>query len=482
MNTAITYEAVIGLEVHVQLNTKSKIFCPCSTKFGAEPNTNVCPICMGFPGTLPVLNRGVVEKAVSAGLALGCRIQNISMFDRKNYFYPDLPKAYQVSQMFKPICLGGGLSIEKDDGTTKWVNITRIHIEEDAGKLVHGENIGSADSSYVDLNRSSIPLIEIVSEPEMTSAEEARLYMQKIRTILLYVNASDCNMEEGSLRCDANVSIRPVGQEKLGTRVEIKNMNSFRNVQRAVEYEIKRQERVLREGGSIRQETRLWDSVQNITQAMRSKENAHDYRYFPEPDLQQVYVSDEYIAELKRALPELPDSRKARFINDYKLPAEDAVLLVSDIHYADYYELALSFYKNPKLIANWLMGEALRVVNDKNIAISEVMTPEHLAALVKLVDEGVISGKQGKEVFAMAVETGKNPADLVKETGMAQLSNTDELNTFVQQVIAANPKEAERYQAGETKLQGFFVGQIMKVSSGKANPQLVNELLRKYLS
>ena len=482
MNTAITYEAVIGLEVHVQLNTKSKIFCPCSTKFGAEPNTNVCPICMGFPGTLPVLNRGVVEKAVSAGLALGCRIQNISMFDRKNYFYPDLPKAYQVSQMFKPICLGGGLCIEKDDGTTKWVNITRIHIEEDAGKLVHGENIGSADSSYVDLNRSSIPLIEIVSEPEMTSAEEARLYMQKIRTILLYVDASDCNMEEGSLRCDANVSIRPVGQEKLGTRVEIKNMNSFRNVQRAVEYEIKRQERVLREGGSIRQETRLWDSVQNITQAMRSKENAHDYRYFPEPDLQQVYVSDEYIAELKRVLPELPDSRKARFINDYKLPAEDAVLLVSDIHYADYYELALSFYKNPKLIANWLMGEALRVVNDKNIAISEVMAPEHLAALVKLVDEGIISGKQGKEVFAMAVETGKNPADLVKETGMAQLSNTDELNTFVQQVIAANPKEAERYQAGETKLQGFFVGQIMKVSSGKANPQLVNELLRKYLS
>jgi aspartyl-tRNA(Asn)/glutamyl-tRNA(Gln) amidotransferase subunit B len=479
---SITFEAVIGLEVHAQLNTKTKLFCSCSTEFGADANTQVCPICMGFPGTLPVMNRGVLNKAVTAGLALGCDIQNYSAFDRKNYFYPDLPKAYQVSQMFKPICLGGELLIEKEDGTTKKVNITRIHIEEDAGKLVHGENIGSADSSYVDLNRSSIPLIEIVSEPEMTSGEEARLYMQKIYTILQYANVSDCSMEEGSLRCDANVSIRPVGQEKLGTRVEIKNMNSFRNVQKAVEYEIKRQEALIREGGSVRQETRLWDNDQSVTKAMRSKEDAHDYRYFPEPDLQQVYVSDEYIEELRQALPELPDSRKARFINDYKLPVSDAVLLVSDIAYADYYEQALAAYNNPKLVANWLMGEVLRAVNDKRIGIFEVMAPEDLAALVKLVDTGVISGKQGKDLFPEAVETGKKPADIVKEKGMQQLSDTGELDALVQQVIAANPKEAERYRGGDTKLQGFFVGQIMKVSGGKANPQMVNELIKKNLS
>jgi aspartyl-tRNA(Asn)/glutamyl-tRNA(Gln) amidotransferase subunit B len=476
------FEPVIGLEVHVHLNTKTKLFCSCSTEFGAPPNSQVCPVCMGFPGTLPVLNRGVINKAVSAGLALGCNVQNVSMFDRKNYFYPDLPKAYQITQMFKPICLGGSLFIEKEDGSTKRVNITRIHIEEDAGKLIHGENIGAADSSYVDLNRSCIPLIEIVSEPDMRSAEEARLFMQKIRTILQYVGVSDCNMEEGSLRCDANVSIRPVGQEKLNTRVEIKNMNSFRNVQRAVEYEIKRQEHLVMGGGAVRQETRLWDSVQNITQSMRSKEDAHDYRYFPEPDLQQVYVSDEYIAELKAALPELPDSRKARFINEYKLPVSDAVLLVSDINYAAYYEETLKFHNNPKLIANWIMSEVLRSVNDKNLDIAGVMPPSHLAALTQLIESGVISGKQGKEVFTAAVESGKNPADIVKEQGMAQLSDTGALEVIVRQIIQEHPKEAERYRGGESKLQGFFVGQIIKASGGKANPGLVNDLIRKLLS
>ncbi len=477
------FEPVIGLEAHVQLNTQSKTFCSCSTEFGAEPNSHTCPICMGFPGSLPVLNRAVVEKAISAGLALGCSIQQTSIFDRKSYFYPDLPKAYQITQLFKPVCLGGSITIELENGERKTVGVTRIHIEEDAGKLVHGENIGSADCSYVDLNRSSIPLVEIVSEPDMRSAEEARVYMQKLRTILVYANVSDCNMEEGSLRCDANVSIRPVGQEKFGTRVEIKNMNSFRNVQRAVEYEIKRQEKVLREGGVIRQETRLWDNNKGITFPMRSKEDAHDYRYFPDPDLLPLEISDDMIEARRKILPELPDSRKARFMEKYGLPSYDADLLVSDITYAEYYEEALKFHNSPKQISNWMMSELLRVLNEKNCTISEVgIPPANLAALVKLIEDGTISGKQGKEVFHDAVTTGKNPADIVKEKGMAQVSDTGELEAMIKKVIEANPAEAERYRGGDMKLQGFFVGQIMKVSQGKANPKLVNELLKKLLS
>lgn len=477
------FESVIGLEAHVQLNTKAKIFCSCSTEFGAEPNSHVCPVCMGFPGSLPVLSKAVVEKAVSAGLALDCDIQKVSVFDRKSYFYPDLPKAYQVTQLFYPICLGGKITIELENGEKKTIGVTRIHIEEDAGKLVHGENAGSADCSYIDLNRSSMPLVEIVSEPDIRSAEEARLYMQKLRTLLKYANVSDCNMEEGSLRCDANVSIRPAGQEKLGTRVEIKNMNSFRNVQRAVEYEIKRQEKVLREGGTLRQETRLWDNNKGVTASMRSKEDAHDYRYFPDPDLLPLILTDNMIEERRKVLPELPDSRKARFIEKYGLPSYDADLLVSDITYAEYFEEALKNHNSPKLISNWIMSELLRVLNDKNCAISDVgISPASLATLVKLIEDGLISGKQGKEVFNDAVSTGKNPADIVKEKGMAQVSDTGKLELMLKKVIEANPAEAERYRNGEIKLQGFFVGQIMKVSQGKANPKLVNELLKKLLS
>lgn len=476
------YEPVIGLEVHVQLNTASKLFCSCSTEFGAPANTHVCPVCMGFPGTLPVLNKNAVDKAIKAGFALGCNIQKFSVFDRKSYFYPDLPKAYQITQLFYPICLGGQLTIEKENGEKKVVNITRIHMEEDAGKLVHGENIGSADCSYVDLNRSSIPLIEIVSEPEMRSAEEARLYMQKIRTILKYADVSDCNMEEGSLRCDANVSLRPVGAEKFGTRVEIKNMNSFRSVQRAVEYEIKRQTKLLNEGGNVRQETRLWDNDQGITASMRSKENAHDYRYFPDPDLMPLILNDSHIESIRVTVPELPDERKARFINEYGLSTQDADLLVSEIEYAEYYEEALKTHNSPKGVANWIMGELLRVVNDKNTSIYNAgITPAAVASLVKLIEDGTISGKQGKDVFADAVESGKTPADIVKEKGLKQLSDTSELEAIIAKVIKDNPAESERYRGGDTKLQGFFVGQVMKASHGKANPQMVNDILRKLL-
>lgn len=476
------FEPVIGLEVHVQLNTKSKLFCSCSTEFGAEANTHVCPVCMGFPGSLPVMNKGALDKAVLTGLALGCDIQLVSRFDRKNYFYPDLAKAYQISQMFFPICLGGSISIDSEDGTKKTINLTRIHLEEDAGKLIHGENIGSADSSYVDLNRSSIPLVEIVSEPELRTAADARLYMQKLRTILRYVDVSDCNMEEGSMRCDANISIRPVGQEAFGTRVEIKNMNSFRNVQRAIEYEIKRQEKVIREGGRIIQETRLWDNNNSVTISMRSKEDAEDYRYYPDPDLLPVVITKDYVDNISNNLPELPDSRKARFMSGYGLPVADAELLTSDIEYANYYEEALKAHNSPKLVANWVMGEVLRVVNDKNCAIFDAgIKPESVAELVKLVEDGTINGKQAKEVFASSVESGKTPSQIVKESGMEQVSDSGELENIVKAVLDANPAETERYKNGEAKLMGFFVGQIMKESKGKANPKMVNDIIKKLL-
>ncbi|GAB7141349.1 Asp-tRNA(Asn)/Glu-tRNA(Gln) amidotransferase subunit GatB [Deferribacterales bacterium RsTz2092] len=414
------YEPVIGLEVHVHLNTKSKIFCSCSTEFGGQANSQVCPVCMGFPGALPSFNEEALRKAVLAGLALGCDIQKYSRFDRKNYFYPDSPKAFQITQLFMPICLGGSVTIDNERGESKTFNLTRIHIEEDAGKLIHGENLGSANSSYVDLNRSSVPLIEIVSEPEIRSAEDARLYMQKLQIILRYAGVSDCNMEEGSMRCDANVSLRHIGQEKFGTRAEVKNMNSFRNVQRAVEYEIKRQEEILEGGGVVRQETRLWDATKGITMPMRTKEDADDYRYYPEPDLPPVVIDDNYINDLRSKLPELPDSRKARFMKDFGLSFADAYLLTSDIDYANYYEEALKAYNEPKKVANWVMSELLRIVNDKVCNIYQAnIAPKSLAELVQLIDSGAISGKQGKEIFALMVESGKTPADIVKEHNMA---------------------------------------------------------------
>jgi aspartyl-tRNA(Asn)/glutamyl-tRNA(Gln) amidotransferase subunit B len=474
------YEAVIGLEVHVQLNTASKIFCSCSAEFGAAANSHVCPVCMGFPGTLPVLNRAAADKAVQAGLALGCDIQKFSIFDRKSYFYPDLPKAYQITQMFYPICLGGGLEIETDAGRRR-INLTRIHMEEDAGKLIHGEGEESG-YSYVDFNRASVPLIEIVSEPDIRSAEEARLYLQKLRTVLRYIKVSDCNMEEGSLRCDANISVRPVGETKLGTKVEVKNMNSFRSVQHAIEYEIERQSGILSEGGKIKQETRLWDNEQGITLGMRSKENAHDYRYFPDPDLFPLKLTDAKIEELKKTIPELPDSRRTRFMEEYGLSAQDADLLVSEKDYADYYEAALRVHKSPKTVANWIMSELLRVVNDKNLGIFEAgVTPESLAKLVALIESGGISGKQAKEVFAEMAATGKTPDAIVKEKGLSQLSDKGELETIVEGVIKANPNETERYKNGEEKLLGFFVGLVMKESRGKANPKMVNDILKELL-
>ncbi|MDR2401808.1 MAG: Asp-tRNA(Asn)/Glu-tRNA(Gln) amidotransferase subunit GatB [Deferribacteraceae bacterium] len=474
------FEAVIGLEVHVQLNTASKIFCACSAEFGAEPNSHVCPVCMGFPGTLPVLNKAAADKAVQAGLALGCNIQKFSIFDRKSYFYPDLPKAYQITQMFYPICLGGFLNIDTGNGERR-INLTRIHMEEDAGKLIHGEG-EAAGYSYVDFNRASVPLIEIVSEPELRSAEEAKLYLQKLRTVLRYVKVSDCNMEEGSLRCDANVSVRPIGETKLGTKVEIKNMNSFRSVQRAIEYEIARQSEALSEGGIVRQETRLWDNDRGITLPMRSKENAHDYRYFPDPDLFPLKLTDEKIERLRRTIPELPDSRKGRFMGEYGLSAQDADLLVSEKDYADYYETALKTHKSPKGIANWIMSELLRVVNDKNLGIFETgIPPESIAKLVALIESGAISGKQGKEVFAEAVKTGKTPDAIVREKGMSQLSDKGELYGIVESVIRENPNETERFKNGEEKLLGFFVGLVMKESRGKANPKMVNDILKETL-
>ncbi|BAI81385.1 aspartyl-tRNA(Asn)/glutamyl-tRNA (Gln) amidotransferase subunit B [Deferribacter desulfuricans SSM1] len=476
------YEAVIGLEVHVQLSTKSKIFCSCSTEFGADPNTHVCPVCLGMPGVLPVLNKQVVEYTIKAGLALNCDIQRKSVFARKNYFYPDLPKGYQISQYELPICLNGFIEIEID-GVKKKIGITRIHMEEDAGKSIHGENLGSPAHSYVDLNRTGVPLIEIVSEPDIRTPEEARAYLQKLKTILEYIEVSDCNMEEGSLRCDANISLRPVGETKFGTKTEIKNMNSFRNVQRAIEFEIKRQAKILDEGGTIVQETRLWDPNKGITVSMRSKEEAHDYRYFPDPDLVPLIVENDWIEKVKSTLPELPDAKKERFMKEYGLPSYDAEVLISNKHYADYFEQSVKNHNNPKAISNWIMSEVLRDVNEKGCNIFELnVKPEHIAEIVKLIDDGKISGKIGKEVYQLVLESGKSPAKIVEEKGLIQISDESAIEEIVKKVLEANPKEVERYKNGEKKLQGFFVGQVMKETKGKANPKLVNQLLQKLLS
>jgi aspartyl-tRNA(Asn)/glutamyl-tRNA(Gln) amidotransferase subunit B len=476
------YEAVIGLEVHVQLSTKSKIFCSCSTEFGQEANSQVCPVCLGMPGVLPVLNKKVAEYTVKAGLAVGCAIQHKSVFARKNYFYPDLPKAYQISQFELPICVGGEIHIEPENGEPKIIGITRIHIEEDAGKLIHGENLGDAGSSYVDLNRTGTPLMEIVSEPDMRSGEEARAYLTKLKSVIKYLGISDCNMEEGSLRCDANISIRPFGQDKLGTKAEIKNMNSFKNVQKAIEYEIKRQEKVISEGGRIVQETRLWDADKGITLSMRSKEEANDYRYFPDPDLVPVVLDEAYINEVRASLPELPDAKISRFMTELSLSAYDANVLTAEKAYADFFEEAVKAGGTPKLIANWIMSEVMSAMNAKQCGIYETgITPVQVSELVKLIDSGKISGKIAKDVFKDVLETGKNPAAIVEEKGLVQMSDTGELEKIVQDIIDASPNEAERYRNGDKKLQGFFVGQAMKASKGKANPQMVNQIIAKLL-
>lgn len=476
------YEAVIGLEVHTELQTTTKIFCSCRTSFGADPNTNVCPVCLGLPGVLPVLNKKVLEYAVRAGLALNCEISRFSKFDRKNYYYPDLPKNFQTSQFDLPICEHGYLDVEVD-GEKRRIRITRAHMEEDAGKLVHhGTSITDSDYSLVDYNRTGTPLLEIVSEPDMRSAKEAVAYMEKMRAILQYVGISDCRMEEGSLRCDANVSVRPVGQKELGTKTEIKNINSFKGVERAIEYEAMRQAELLEDGGKVVQETRTWDEKEGITKSMRTKEEANDYRYFPEPDLVPFTVSDEYIENIRKSLPELPDARKERYMKEFGLSSEDAVFMTNDKATADYFEAAVAAGADPKAAVNWLMGEFASQLSTDGIEIDKApVSAENLAALLKLISKGTISGKIAKKVFATMWKEGGNPDDIVKAQGLVQISDTAELSKLVDEVVGNNPKAVEDFKAGKKKAVGALVGQIMKATKGKANPRVINELLNKKL-
>lgn len=476
------YEAVIGLEVHTELQTKTKIFCSCRTSFGADPNTNVCPVCLGLPGVLPVLNKKVLEYAVRAGLALNCEISRFSKFDRKNYYYPDLPKNFQTSQFDLPICEHGYLDVEVE-GEKRRIRITRAHMEEDAGKLVHhGTSITDSDYSLVDYNRTGTPLLEIVSEPDMRSAKEAVAYMEKMRAILQYVGISDCRMEEGSLRCDANVSVRPVGQKELGTKTEIKNINSFKGVERAIEYEAMRQAELLEDGGKVVQETRTWDEKEGVTKSMRTKEEANDYRYFPEPDLVPFTVSDEYIENIRKSLPELPDARKERYMKEFGLTSEDAVFMTNDKATADYFEAAVEAGADPKACVNWLMGEFASQLSTDGIEIAKApVSAENLAALLKLISKGTISGKIAKKVFATMWKEGGNPEDIVKAQGLVQISDTAELSKLVDEVVGKNPKAVEDFKAGKKKAVGALVGQIMKATKGKANPRVINELLNKKL-
>lgn len=477
------YEAVIGLEVHTELRTATKIFCSCKTSFGAEPNTNVCPVCLGLPGVLPVLNKKVLEFAVRTGLALNCEISRYSKFDRKNYYYPDLPKNFQTSQYDLPICEHGHLDIEVD-GKKSTVRITRAHMEEDAGKLVHhGTSITDSDYSLVDYNRTGTPLLEIVSEPDIRSVKEAVAYMEKLRAILQYCGVSDCKMEEGSLRCDANVSVRPVGQKELGTKTEIKNINSFRGVERAIEYEAMRQAQLLEDGGTVVQETRTWDEKEGVTKSMRKKEEANDYRYFPEPDLVPFTVSDEYIEEIRKTLPELPDARKARYMESYGLAAYDADYLTNDKDRADYFEAMVAAGAEPKEAANWLMGDFAKLLSRDNLEMKAApVQAAAMADLLKLIAKGTISGKIAKQVFAEMWTSGKDPETIVKEKGLVQISDTGALEELAAKVIAANPQSVADFKAGKKKAVGFLMGQIMKETKGKANPQVVNGILTKMLS
>lgn len=471
-------EPVIGLEVHAQLLTASKIFCGCSTQFGASPNHHTCPICLGMPGVLPVLNRQVVEFALKMALATNCKINQKNHFARKNYFYPDLPKGYQISQYAEPLAEHGYVEIETEKGKKK-IGITRIHMEEDAGKLVHDE---ANPVSYVDFNRTGVPLIEIVSEPDIRSAEEAVQYLKALRDILVYLEICDGNMEEGSFRCDANVSLRPRGQKEFGTRTELKNMNSFRHVQRALEYEIKRQMFIIESGSEVVQETRLWDESQGVTYAMRGKEEAHDYRYFPDPDLVTVFVDESWIEQVRISLPELPAAKKQRFIDEYGLPPYDAGVLTSDRSLADYFEACVKKCGQPKAAANWIMGDLLKLVNeDKRTFRQCPVSPDYLAEIINLIKEGTISGKIGKEILDEVYSTGEAPRTLVEKKGLTQITDASAIAAVVDKVIARHPDQVAQYRSGKEKVFGFFVGQVMKETEGKANPKLVNDLLREKL-
>ncbi|TCS80586.1 Asp-tRNA(Asn)/Glu-tRNA(Gln) amidotransferase subunit GatB [Tepidibacillus fermentans] len=472
------YETVIGLEVHAELSTKTKIFCNCSTEFGAPPNTHTCPICLGHPGVLPVVNKQAVEFAIKAALALNCEISQVTKFDRKNYFYPDLPKAYQISQYDQPIGKNGWIEIDVN-GQKKKIRINRLHLEEDAGKLTH---LGNEEGSLVDFNRTGVPLIEIVSEADLRSPAEAKAYLEKLKSIIQYTGVSDVKMEEGSLRCDANISLRPVGQKEFGTKTELKNMNSFRGVERALEYEERRQAEILGAGGIIVQETLRWDEEKGITVSMRGKEEAHDYRYFPDPDLVEMIIDEEWISRIKAELPELPDVRKERYMNQYGLPAYDAEILTSSKDFADFFEATLEYTQDAKAVSNWIMGELLKYLNAENLAIKDSkVTPQGLGELIQLIEKGTISIKIGKTVFREMLESGKAPKTIVEEKGLVQITDESAIAAIVDQVIANNPQSVEDYRNGKEKAIGFLVGQVMKETKGKANPGMVNKLIMERL-
>ena len=474
------YEVVIGLEVHAELSTKTKIFCSCPTTFGAEPNTHICPICTAMPGTLPVLNEKVVEYAVKAGLATNCAISKDSKNDRKNYFYPDLPKAYQISQFDKPLCEHGYIEIEDDEGNKKKVRLLRIHIEEDAGKLNHNEfGVGS----LVDLNRAGVPLIEMVSEPDIRSSREAEQYLRKIKSILEYIEVSDCKMQEGSLRADVNVSVRKKGEEKFGTRTEMKNMNSFRAIVRAIEYEKDRQIEVLEEGGKIEQETLRWDDINGRTYPMRDKEDAQDYRYFPDPDLVAIRLSDEYVESIRKSLPELPESRRDRYIKEYNLSEKDAKLLTSSKYLSNLFEGALDICGNAKAVANWILSDISRILNEKELEPENIpFTAEQLAKMIELIDQGTISSAIAKKVLTELFENPKDPEEIIKEKGWIQISDEGAIKEVVMKVLENNPQSVADFKGGKDKALGFLVGQAMKETKGKANPQMLNKMFLEELN
>jgi aspartyl-tRNA(Asn)/glutamyl-tRNA(Gln) amidotransferase subunit B len=477
----VKYEPVIGLEVHAQLLTRSKIFCGCSTTFGEEPNTQTCPVCTGQPGSLPVVNRKAVEFAIKLGLATSCRIAPHSLFARKNYFYPDLPKGYQISMYEFPLAEDGFIEIMVD-GQKKRIQIVRIHMEEDAGKLKHGETPETASFSYVDFNRTGVPLVEIVSGPDIRSPEEAGDYLRKLRAILQYLEICTGDMEKGTFRCDANVSVRPKGQTEFGTRTELKNMNSFRHVEKALEYEIRRQIAVLEDGEEVVQETRLWDVGQGVTISMRGKEEAHDYRYFPDPDLVPLRIDEKWVEEIRKGLPELPDEKKERFVRQYQIPEYDAEILTSSKPLSGYYEETVKSFNEPKIVSNWVMGDLLRELKRDEKEIDQCrVTPKHLAEMLQMIKKGTISGKIAKEVFEEMYQTGASPEDIVKEKGWTQILDEREIEKAIEKAMEAHPKQVEDYRKGKEKLFGFFVGEVMKQTQGKANPKLVNELLKKKL-